>query len=168
VSHRFTVVSGFALGADTIGHKAALEAKGTTIAVMPCGLDLSFPPENRSLWNELLAYDRAVFVSEFPFGRRAASLTLRKRNRLIVAFARGVLVSQSARDGGAMNAYRFALEQKKPVATFVSDEQSDTTGNALIGRADSARPLFMRDVVFPLTPEPSAYERWLRTLSSST
>src|SRR6185503_14852705 len=96
------------------------------------GLDLSFPPENRSLWNELLEYERAVFVSEFPFGRRAASLTLRKRNRLIVAFARGVLVSQSAKDGGAMNAYRFALDQKKPVATFAPDGSADTSGNALI------------------------------------
>lgn len=168
VSHAFTVVSGFALGADTLGHKAAYEAKGSTIVVMPCGLDLSFPPENRALRNELLEYDGAVFVSEFPFGRRAASLTLRKRNRLIVAFARGVLLSQSAKDGGAMNAYRFALEQKTPVATFVDDGTPDTSGNALIANAGSSKLHANPDAVFALSPDRSAYECWLRTLSSST
>ena len=59
-------------------------------------------------------------MSELGFGVRASALTLRKRNKLIVAFARGVLVAQSAKDGGAMNAYRFAVEQKKPVATFAA------------------------------------------------
>src|SRR6266568_8045122 len=108
-----TVVSGFALGADTIGHKAAIENKGHTICVMPSGLDRPFPPENKDLWQTFLFNDRAVFVSEFPFGTGAASLNLRKRNKLIVAFAQGVLVSQSSATGGAMNAYRFAIEQKR-------------------------------------------------------
>jgi predicted Rossmann fold nucleotide-binding protein DprA/Smf involved in DNA uptake len=78
---------------------------------MPGGLDRPFPPENRSLWEDFLSYPGAAFVSEFPFGTRASSLTLRKRNKLIVAFARAVLVSQSSADGGAMNAYRFAAER---------------------------------------------------------
>ena len=64
---------------------------------MPCGVDLVFPPENRLLWRELLNYENAVFVSEFPLGTKAAALTLRKRNKLIVAFARGV---SSARPPG--------------------------------------------------------------------
>ena len=110
------VVSGFARGADSIGHSAAVEAGGQTVCVMPCGLDKIFPPENRKLWEKLRAHSKAVFVSEFEFGRRASSLLLRKRNKLIVAFAQGVLVAQSAVTGGAMNAYRFGREQKKPVA----------------------------------------------------
>lgn len=164
----YTVVSGFALGADTIGHKEALGVGGATVAVMPCGLDRPFPPENRGLWDELLSYDGAVFVSEFPFGTRAASLTLRKRNRLIVAFARAVLVSQSAVDGGAMNAYRFALEQKKPVATFAADKGTDTTGNALISAKIDDRLIIQEGRTFPLSADKAEYERWLRTLSSST
>ena len=72
----FTVVSGFALGADTIGHKAAWRAGGKTICVMPCGLDRPFPPENRQLWHDLTAYPGAAMISEFPFGTAASSLTL--------------------------------------------------------------------------------------------
>ena len=155
------VVSGFAMGADSIGHRAAREAGGRTICVMPCGLDKVFPPENRSLWEELLGYAGAVFVSEFGFGQRASSLLLRKRNKLIVAFAQGVLVAQSATRGGAMNAYRFGRDQKKPVATFRADESTDTTGNAAISKGTATR-----DVTFEVTADGPTYETWLAGLSS--
>ncbi len=161
--HGFVIVSGFALGADTIGHRAALGTKGQTVCVMPNGLDRPFPPENKPLWGELLVYPGAALVSELPFGTSASSLTLRKRNKLIVAFARGVLISQSSVEGGAMNAYRFAVEQRKPVATFRGDDSSDTSGNGLIEQ--ELRPASM---VFPSpNADSSAYESWLRLLSSS-
>ena len=157
------VVSGFAVGADSIGHVAARDVDGSTVCVMPCGLDKVFPPENRSLWEELLAYPGAAFVSEFGFGQRASSLHLRKRNKLIVAFAQGVLVAQSAFDGGAMNAYRFGREQKKPVATFKPDGSKDTSGNALI-EEDSRTG----GCTFELTAGQSLYETWIDGLSSWT
>jgi predicted Rossmann fold nucleotide-binding protein DprA/Smf involved in DNA uptake len=91
-SHGFAIVSGFALGADTIGHETAWKTNGKTICVMPGGLDRPFPPENRPLWNSLLEYSSVSFVTESSFGTSASSLTLRKRNKLIVAFSRGVLV----------------------------------------------------------------------------
>jgi predicted Rossmann fold nucleotide-binding protein DprA/Smf involved in DNA uptake len=125
---------------------------------MPGGLDRPFPPENKSLWSSLLEYPSATFVTESPFGTAASSLTLRKRNKLIVAFSRGVLVAQSSAKGGAMNAYRFAVEQRKPVATFSADDSADTSGNSQI-------PNYQNAVV--LKSEPEAFERWLQTLSSS-
>lgn len=167
----FTIVSGFALGADTIAHEAASAAKGTTIAVMPGGLDRPFPPENRGLFDELLGYEGCVFVSEFPFGTAASSLTLRKRNKLIVAFALGVLIGQSSLRGGAMNAYRFALEQRKPVATFTPDGGPDTSGNYfIVEEAQRRRPEFESPLppAFPAHPDPEEWTRWLRALSSST
>ena len=157
---RVLVVSGFAIGADSIGHQGALEAGGRTVCVMPCGLDKVFPPENRTLWERLLADENAVFVTEFGFGQRASSLLLRKRNKLIVAFVQGVVVAQSAADGGAMNAYRFAREQRKALATFASDGSRDTTGNAAIGN-DSRVGGF----VLGSTGEESEYEAWLQKLS---
>lgn len=157
------VVSGFAIGADSIGHTASLEAGGATVCVMPCGLDNVFPPESRELWEKLLADPRAVFVSEFGFGQRASSLLLRKRNKLIVAFVEGVLVAQSAMDGGAMNAYRFGREQRKPVATFRNDGSKETTGNATIEN-DARTGRFGLEA----RCRESEYEAWLRTLSSWT
>lgn len=160
----FTVVSGFALGADTVGHEAAWKANGRTIAVMPGGLDRPFPPENRDLWSALLEYQGAALVSEFPFGTPASALTLRRRNKTIVSLALGVLVGQSAADGGTMNAYRFAVEQKKPVASFESDGTPETSGNRIVG--DSAKA---QGTLFPADhPDRAAFGRWLRVLSSST
>lgn len=155
------VVSGFATGADSIGHIAALEFGGRTVCVMPCGLDNVFPPENRALWVKLLSHPGAVFVSEFGFGQRASSLLLRKRNKLIVAFSQGVLVAQSAMDGGAMNAYRFGKEQKKPVATFSPDGSEETTGNTVI-----QKDVHTGGVAFEMKRNPSIAEEWLQQLSS--
>jgi DNA processing protein len=156
----YNIVSGFALGADTIGHRAAVESGGATIGVMPSGLDRPFPPENKDFWATVTNYSKGLFVSEFPFGTGANSLNLKKRNKMIVAFAQAVLVAQSAEKGGAMNAYRFAREQKKPVATFAPDGRDDTSGNRLIQNEKRDG-----DSVFALVPEPDAYSQWLSRLS---
>jgi DNA protecting protein DprA len=161
-NEHFTIVSGFALGADTVGHTAAVACGGKTICVMPSGLDRPFPPENKDLWQRWLSTDSVVFVSEFSFGTGAASLNLRKRNKLIVAFALGVLVSQSSATGGAMNAYRFAIEQKKPIATLQGDETEDTSGNRQIALAENPK-----STVFSVQgAENQEFVGWLHTLLS--
>jgi DNA processing protein len=163
ITEGFVIVSGFALGADTLGHETAYKNSGKTICVMPGGLDRPFPPENKELWNGLLQHSGGLFVSEFAFGMACSALTLRKRNRMIVAFAKGVLVGQSAKDGGAMNAYRFSREQHKPVATFADDDSPDTSGNQLIAKEKQ-----LGDAVFRAeADEQHRYEAWLQTLSSS-
>ena len=149
--------SGFALGADTIGHRTAFETGGRTICVLPGGLDRPFPPENDGLWKQLLEYPGAVMVSEFAFGTGASKLTLRKRNKLIVACSRAVFVSQSAMNGGAMNAYRFAREQRKPVATCAADGKADTSGNARI-----ANELRQDDALFATGTSEQEFLDWLR------
>jgi DNA processing protein len=156
----FSVVSGFALGADSIAHRASFETGGNTVCVMPSGLDRPFPPENREFWRQLLDYPKAVFVSESPFGSLASSLSLRKRNKLILSFAQGVLVGQSSNRGGAMNAYRFSIEQHKPVATFESDGEDDTIGNETIsGTSAVPSTTFARNWA-----DYDAWEAWLREL----
>lgn len=159
VQRGFVITSGFAMGADSVGHRRALERGGTTVCVMPCGVDLVFPPENRTLWKELLESGQAVFVSEFALGRRAEGLTLRKRNKLIVAAARGVLVGQTSKSGGAMNAFRFGLEQKKPVATFEADGTDGTSGNAEIIESEKGATTRL-----PTPGTMEEYTRWLSEL----
>lgn len=101
-------------------------------------------------------------MSEFPFGTGASSLTLRKRNKTIVALSLGVLVSQSAEKGGAMNAFRFAIEEHRPVATFESDGTEEASGNGRIA-AETKVPV----AVFSTSSARQAYHEWLRMLSSS-
>lgn len=158
----FVIVSGFALGADTLGHEAAYRKGEKTICVMPGGIDRPFPPENRMLWQSLLPYPKAAIVTEASFGTAASSLTLRKRNKLIAAFSQGILISQTAKDGGAMNAFRFAIEQHKNIATFRGDGTIDTSGNDVIGK-EKRVPV----TVFPNnTASPENWRQWLLGLSS--
>jgi DNA processing protein len=159
----FTIVAGFALGADTLGHKAAVNVGGNTICVMAGGLDRPFPPENRALWETFLKCPGVVFISEAPFGARAAGLTLRKRNKLIVSFSLGVLVSQSAENGGTMNAYRFSLEQHKPVGTFFDDETKDTSGNRVITQTTKVPVAVFNSK----EQDHESWQRWLQQLSFS-
>lgn len=162
ISRKFAITSGFALGADSIGHRASLMLGGDTTCVMPGGLDRPFPPENRELWNALIESNRAAFVSEFAFNTSASALTLRKRNKTIVALSLGVMLSQSSFKGGAMNAFRFGIEQKKPIATFISDGNEDTTGNLEIAK-ETKVPV----QVFPTeSSNTGGYESWLDQLSS--
>lgn len=156
----FIVVSGFAMGADSVAHRAARDVGGPTVCVMPCGLDRPFPPENKTLWAEFNAYPGAALLSEFPFGTAAATLTLRKRNKTIVGLALGALIGQSSSKGGAMNAFRFAVEQRKPIATFSPNGTEDTSGNRIIVENNGKE--------FPTEQRSEqAWTAWLQMLSSS-
>lgn len=159
VGEGFAVVSGFAIGADRIAHEAALSAGGATVCVMPNGLDLPYPPEHKSLYAEFLERPGVVFMSEFGFGVRASTMNLQKRNKMIVAAARGVLVGQSDVKGGAMNAFRASVEQRKPIATFQADEGKNTSGNDLIGHE-----VKVVATTLPLATDRVAWTQWLSTL----
>lgn len=109
----FTIVSGLARGIDTEAHRAALQAGGRTAAVLGCGLDQLYPPENRDLMEEIR--DSAGVWTEFYFGRKADRQTFPQRNRIVSGVSLAVIVIESGEKGGSMITARFALEQGKLV-----------------------------------------------------
>lgn len=109
----FCIVSGMARGTDTAAHEGALEAGGKTVAVLGCGLDIVYPPENLELYKHI-AREGAV-VSEFPFGRRADRQTFPMRNRVVAGICEAVIVVESAAAGGSMITARFAGEQGRQI-----------------------------------------------------
>lgn len=153
----WVVASGFAIGADTAAHQAAVAAGGATVLVMPSGLDIPFPPENRELWKQWQGRSGVAAISEFPLGTMASALTLRKRNKTIVGISRAVLVAQSSVEGGTMNAYRFALEQGKQVLSFAPDGKPDSDGNRLIQEQLNGQASLLTEGALPR----SEFEDWL-------
>jgi DNA processing protein len=108
------VVSGMARGIDTFSHRGALDvATGSTVAVLGCGLNIIYPPDNLDIYRA--AQENGAVISEFPFGRNADKQTFPMRNRLVSGMSEAVVVVESDVSGGSMITARFAGEQGRIV-----------------------------------------------------
>ncbi|MEY3990192.1 MAG: hypothetical protein RI985_1273 [Chloroflexota bacterium] len=109
------IVSGLALGVDTIAHHSALDVNGATIAVLPSGVDLIYPSSNRLLAERILAQPHSALVSEFYPGTRASAPLFPARNRLISGLAQATIVTEAGERSGAMITVKAALDQGREV-----------------------------------------------------
>ena len=109
-----TVVSGMARGIDSWAHRGALDGHGPTVAVLGCGVDVVYPPENDRLLHEILDSGGAV-ISELLPGTPPVPGNFPARNRIISGLTEGTLLVEGARASGAMITVNLALEQGRDV-----------------------------------------------------
>ena len=108
-----TILSGLALGIDTIAHQAALQQQARTIAVIGSGLCHMYPRENTELAQEI-AQNGAV-VSEYPLHTHPSKQTFPQRNRIVAQWASATLVTEMPERSGAMITAQFARAAGRPV-----------------------------------------------------
>lgn len=109
-----TVVSGLAFGVDSAAHEGAVKAGGPTVAVLGCGPDVIYPPENEKLYRAILDTG-GIILSEYPPGMPPLATNFPARNRVISGMSDALLMVEGAKKSGAMITVNFALEQGREV-----------------------------------------------------
>ncbi|MCS6843875.1 MAG: DNA-processing protein DprA [Caldilineales bacterium] len=134
-----TVVSGLAVGIDSVAHQAALEAGGRTIAVLGSGLDVIYPEQNRRLAEAIV--QRGALITEYPLGTQPERSNFPPRNRIISGLSLGVVVVEAGARSGALITADFALEQGREVFAVPGSifQKSCEGTNRLI--QDGAKPV---------------------------
>ena len=114
----FNIISGLAIGCDTLGHRGALDTNGSTTAFLAHGLDTIYPIENEELANEIVKQG-GLLLSEYSLGVPVSRYNLVGRDRLQSALAKACLVIETGRHGGTMHAAQATLAANKPL--FIVD-----------------------------------------------
>ncbi|MFA7505814.1 MAG: DNA-processing protein DprA [Burkholderiaceae bacterium] len=166
VGEGWAVASGLAQGIDAAAHAGALGADGRTIAFVGTGLDLVYPARHRELAARIAA--TGAIVSEFPLGTPALRSNFPRRNRLIAAHSRGVLVVEAARRSGSLITARQAADLGREVFAVPGSVHSPLShgchwlirqGACLVEELADIRdeiPAALRPPVAPRPPEDGA------------
>lgn len=142
VQQGWAIVSGLALGCDSIAHKQAIESGGKTVAVMAHGLQTISPSRNKDLATSILSSDGAL-VSEFGFDIKPVPTNFVIRDKTQSALSRGVIMIQSDLVGGSLHASRAAIKDQRPlIVPFpthkdIAHSESKISANLLLASDDA-------------------------------
>jgi DNA processing protein len=155
------VVSGLARGVDGEAHRGALEAGGSTVAVLGCGIDRDYPAAHARLAAEIAGSGTGLVVSEYAPGVEPAPWRFPARNRIVAGLAAATVVIE-ARDGsGALITADFALDEGREVLAVPGEITSSLSagsngllrlGATPLTRAEDVLELFGLE---PARPEPA-------------
>ena len=107
------VVSGMARGIDSEGHRGIMDGGGKTVAVLGCGVDICYPPENQELMERIM--ENGCIISEFPPGMPPVPGNFPSRNRIIAGLSKMVVVVEAGKKSGTLITADLALENGRDV-----------------------------------------------------
>lgn len=154
VSAGVTVVSGMARGIDSEAHRSAVANGGRTIAVLGCGLDIVYPPENVRLFKAIA--ESGAVVSPFPLGTKPEKGNFPARNRIISGLSLGVVVIQATTpDSGSLITAKHALEQGREVFAVPGEIGRNTSRgtNILIKKGEAKLVENASDILVEILPQ---------------
>ena len=145
------VVSGLAEGVDGIATAAALLAGGTPIAVLGCGIDVTYPRHHTKLLAECV--ERGAVITEYAPGTPPNGYNFPIRNRLISALSDAVLVTQASDHSGALITARYAVIQGRPLFAVPGNVNSPLCmGSNRLLQSGAYPVLCTKDLLSPLLP----------------
>ena len=140
------VVSGMALGNDSVAAAGAIAAGGSTVAVLGCGIDVTYPREHGRLYTEITA--RGAVMTEFPPATQPEPHNFPIRNRIISGLSQGTVVVEGDLKSGALITARSAILQGRDIYAFPGNvgETNSAGSNRLISDG-AAMVLCARDLL---------------------
>ncbi len=145
----WTVVSGLARGIDSAAHRGALSGGGRTMAVLGCGVNVIYPPENRDLAQQIIR--DGTILSECHPHAKPAPTALTIRNRIITGLSRAVIIIEAGATSGALHAARKAQAQGRPVFAI----ENGSAGNAELLANGAQVVTSVREMMGRLTSPPN-------------
>ena len=121
------IVSGLALGVDSIAHKACVEAGGKTIAVLPTGVNHIYPRSHRGLATKIIESGGLLLSEHSPHDDTIRKYRFLERNRLIAGLADAVLITEAQSASGSLNTAHYALDLGIPVLAVPGNITSQTS-----------------------------------------
>ncbi len=150
------IISGLARGIDSAAHRAAIEGKGRTIAVLGTGINQIYPKENARLVEQILESGGAI-VSQFPLETPPIPENFPYRNRVISGLSLGVLVVEASERSGSLITARLAMEQDREVFAVPGNISSKNSfGTNYLIKSGAKLVQQWQDVVLELPAEISA------------
>ena len=139
------VVSGLALGSDTVAHQSVVDSEGLTTAILANGLDTIYPKQNQKLADKILN-SSGLLVSEYPPGTPMAPYQLTERDRIQAGLSNGLIVIETGLKGGTQHAIKHMKKLGRPIACIFSHSESEkliesVQGNRLLVDDEEAMPL---------------------------
>ena len=161
------IISGLALGVDSIAHRAALEAGGRTIAVLGNGLPTIYPASHKSLADDIVANGGAI-ISEYEPGTEARPFRFLERNRIVSGLADAIIITEAAARSGTLNTAMHALEQGKEIFVVPGNITSPMSAgcNALL-RQGATPVTDAKDILEVIAPELLASQTTVMPLGTS-
>jgi len=121
-----TVVSGMADGIDSLSHRGALDAKGFTVAVLGCGVDVIYPKGNFELYEKIA--DSGMIISEYPPGTRPEKFYFPERNKIVAALSLATLVTEANTKSGSLITCDCARKYKRHIFAVPGNITSTLSG----------------------------------------
>lgn len=130
VENDYTIISGMALGIDSIAHQNALKNNGKTVAVLGSGIDYCYPKTNMEIYNKMKS--NQLILSEYPNNLAPKPYHFPVRNRIIAGLSASILVTEANKKSGTMITVGYALDQGKDIFCIPSRINDPSGCNTLI------------------------------------
>ncbi len=132
VNAGLTIVSGLALGVDSVAHNTTLANNGATIAVLGGGFNHIYPPSNHGLYKQICS--SGLVITEYSPNTEPYSYNFPVRNRIIAALSMGVLVTEAGLKSGALHTKNYAADFGREVFAIpgkITSPESEGTNNII-------------------------------------